>query len=104
MLSYSGDGSMITIAPPGSGKTQCNVFPNLLQWPGPAVVLDVKGEIYDKTSRWRSENIGPVIKFSPLDPAHSACYNPLTQIRRESLFLWEDARFLARSEEHPARK
>jgi type IV secretion system protein VirD4 len=34
-LTYSGDGSVVTIAPPGSGKTQCNVFPNLLTWPGP---------------------------------------------------------------------
>lgn len=29
-LTYSGDGSIVTIAPPGSGKTLCNVFPNLL--------------------------------------------------------------------------
>ena len=33
-LTYSGDGSIVTVAPPGSGKTQCNVFPNLLTWPG----------------------------------------------------------------------
>ena len=94
-LRYSGEGSIITIAPPGSGKTQCNVFPNLLNWPGPAVVLDVKGEIYDGTSGWRSRNVGPVIKFSPLDPGRSACYNPLAQVRRDSLYIWEDARFLA---------
>ncbi len=94
-LVYSGDGSVMTIAPPGSGKTQCNVLPNLLRWPGPAVVLDVKGELFDQTSRWRAANVGPVIKFSPLDPAKSACYNPLTAVRRESLFIWEDSRFLA---------
>lgn len=94
-LQYSGDGSIITIAPPGSGKTQCNVFPNLLQWQGAAVVLDVKGEIYEKTAYYRSRAIGPVIKFCPLDPANSACYNPLTEIRRETLYLWEDSRFLA---------
>lgn len=94
-LTYGGEGSIMTIAPPRSGKTQCNVFPNLLRWPGPAVVLDVKGEIYDGTSLWRSQNVGPVIKFSPLDPAHSACYNPLTAIRRDSFNIWEDSRFLA---------
>ena len=92
---FAGDGSVITIAPPGSGKTQCNVFPNLLRWPGPAVVLDVKGEIHDGTAAWRAANVGPVIKFSPLDPAHSACFNPLTSIRGETVYLWEDARFLA---------
>ena len=94
-LVYSGDGSVMTIAPPGSGKTQCNVLPNLLRWAGPAVVLDVKGELFDQTSRWRAANVGPVIKFSPLDPANSACYNPLTAVRRESSFIWEDSRFLA---------
>jgi len=94
-LVFSGEGSIMTIAPPGAGKTQCNVFPNLLRWPGPAVVLDVKGEIYDGTSAWRAANVGPVIKFSPLDPQRSARFNPLSGIRGESLYLWEDARFLA---------
>ncbi|HXN10387.1 MAG TPA: type IV secretory system conjugative DNA transfer family protein [Steroidobacteraceae bacterium] len=90
VLSYSGNGSILTIAPPGSGKTTCNVVPNLLRWPGAAVVLDVKGEIYDLTSKWRS-TIGPIIRFSPLDPQHSQCYNPLAFVRRESLYVWEDA-------------
>jgi type IV secretion system protein VirD4 len=94
-LVFSGEGSIMTIAPPGAGKTQCNVFPNLLRWPGPAVVLDVKGEIYDGTSAWRAANVGPVIKFSPLDPQRSARFNPLNGVRSESFYLWEDARFLA---------
>ena len=95
MLTYSGPGSLITIAPPQSGKTQCHVFPNLLTWRGPAVVLDVSGEIYDGTSKWRSENVGPVYRFSPLDPARSHCYNPLSFVRRESDYIWQDARLLA---------
>lgn len=94
-LVFAAEGSIMTIAPPGAGKTQCNVFPNLLRWPGPAVVLDVKGEIYDGTSAWRAANVGPVIKFSPLDPSQSARFNPLTGVRSESFYLWEDARFLA---------
>jgi type IV secretion system protein VirD4 len=94
-LVFAAEGSIMTIAPPGAGKTQCNVLPNLLRWPGPAVVLDVKGEIYDNTSAWRAANVGPVIKFSPLDPLKSARFNPLTGIRGESMYLWEDARFLA---------
>jgi type IV secretion system protein VirD4 len=95
MLSYSGDGSMVTIAPPGSGKTQCNVFPNLLVWPGPAVVLDISGDIYEHTAAWRANNVGPVYKFSPLDPENSHKYNPLTFVRQEPDFLWEDARLLS---------
>jgi len=94
-ITFGGEGSVITIAPPGSGKTQCHVFPTLLTWRGPAVVLDVKGEIYAGTSKWRSENVGPVYKFSPLDPSATHGYNPLTAIRSDPDYLWEDSRFLA---------
>lgn len=94
-LAYSGDGSIVTIAPPGSGKTQCNVFPNLLTWNGPAVVLDISGDIYERTGAWRSSNVGPVYKFSPLEPEDSHHYNPLTFVRTDPDFLWEDARLLA---------
>jgi type IV secretion system protein VirD4 len=94
-VTYTGEGSVITVAPPGAGKTQCHVFPTLLTWKGPAVVLDVKGEIYAGTSKWRQENVGPVFKFSPLDPATSASWNPLTAVRSHPDYLWEDSRFLA---------
>jgi type IV secretion system protein VirD4 len=95
VVSYRGEGSVISVAPPGAGKTQCHVFPTLLTWKGPAVVLDVKGEIYAGTSKWRRENVGPVFKFSPLDPSTSANWNPLTAVRSDPEYLWEDSRFLA---------
>jgi type IV secretion system protein VirD4 len=95
LVSFSGEGSAITIAPPGSGKTQSQVFPTLLTWKGPAVVLDVKGEIYAGSSKWRRENVGPVFKFSPLDPSSSASWNPLAAVRSDPENLWEDSRFLA---------
>jgi type IV secretion system protein VirD4 len=95
MLSYSGDGSMVTIAPPGSGKTQCNVFPNLLVWQGPAIVLDVSGDLYEHTAAWRAANVGPIYKFDPLAPEDSNKYNPLTFVRQEPDYIWEDSRLLA---------
>lgn len=94
-LHYSGEGSLITIAPPGSGKTQCFVIPNMLNWKGAAVVLDIKGEIYTATHKWREKNVGKVYKFSPLDPNNSSSYNPLTFVRDEPDYIWEDSRFLA---------
>ena len=94
-LSYSGEGSIVTIAPPGSGKTQCHVFPNLLTWMGPAIVLDISGDIYEHTGAWRQKQVGPVYKFSPLEPEDSHKYNPLTFVRKDPDFLWEDARLLA---------
>jgi type IV secretion system protein VirD4 len=94
-LTYSGEGSIVTIAPPGSGKTACNVYPNLLSWSGPAVVLDISGDIYEHTAAWRAANVGPVFKFSPLEPDNSHQYNPLTFVRSDPDFIWEDSRLLA---------
>ncbi len=94
-VQYSGEGSLITIAPPGSGKTQCFVIPNMLNWKGAALVLDIKGEIYAATHKWRKRNVGKIYKFSPLDPKNSNCYNPLDFVRSDSDYIWEDARFLA---------
>ncbi|WP_430431280.1 type IV secretory system conjugative DNA transfer family protein [Oceanicaulis sp.] len=92
---FSGEGSLITIASPGTGKTQAQVLPNLLEWQGAAIVLDVKGEIFEATARWRVENGFPVYRFAPLDPDESHAFNPLRTIRNNDDFLWEDSRFLA---------
>jgi type IV secretion system protein VirD4 len=94
-VTFSGDGSLMTIAPPGSGKTQCFVLPNMLNWPGPALVFDAKGDIYEGTAKWRERNVGPVYKFSPLEPETSHSYNPLVFIRQDPDYIWEDSRFLA---------
>ncbi len=91
---FTGEGSVITVAPPGSGKTQTHVIPNLLNWNGPAVILDVKGELWDKTAGRRAE-LGPVYKFSPLDPGNSHSFNPLTLIRNHPDYIWEDCKYLA---------
>lgn len=94
-LTYSDDGSIITIAPPRSGKTQCNVLPNLLTWTGPAVVLDITGELYASTAAWRKLNVGPVYKFSPIEPESSNKYNPLTFVNNDPDLIWNDASLLA---------
>lgn len=94
-VKFSGEGSLITIASPGTGKTQAQVLPNLLEWRGAAIVLDVKGEIFEATARWRAENGFPVYRFAPLDPDESHAFNPLRTIRNTDDYLWEDSRFLA---------
>lgn len=95
LMAFAGQGSLITVAPPGSGKTQCHVIPNLLTWTGPAVVLDIKGEIYAATSGWREANVGPVYRFDPLNPGRSHSYNPLLTVSDDPDHIWEDSRFLA---------
>lgn len=91
---YEGEGSLVTIAAPGKGKSQCHVVPNLLTWKSAAVVLDIKGELYEQTSAWRAANVGPVYRFSPLD-RETQRYNPLLQISSDPELLWEDCRFVA---------
>lgn len=92
---FSGEGFIITVAAPGAGKSQANVIPNLLDWKGPAIVLDVKGELFAASAAWRAKNVGPVYKFAPLDPDDSHCFNPLDLVRSDPQFIWEDARYLA---------
>ena len=69
--------SLFSIGGPGTGKTECQVLPNLLSYAGSAVVLDVKGELWEKTAAYRARHFGPVYRFAPTDPAgRSHRYNP----------------------------
>src|SRR4051812_14742042 len=54
-LWYRGDTHLITVAPPGAGKGRGVIIPNLLTPPGPAVVIDPKGEASQTTARRRRE-------------------------------------------------
>ena len=74
---YDGDESLITIAGPGTGKSQVQVIPNLICYPGSAFVLDVKGELWNATAGHRARHYGPVYRFAPSDPnGHTHRYNP----------------------------
>lgn len=69
-------GHVLTIAPNGSGKGIGSVIPTLLDYPGSTVVLDIKGENYAVTSRFRREQLGHnVILLDPFgvtgQPSHS---------------------------------
>lgn len=93
-LRYSGDEALITIAPPGAGKSQCQVIPNLITWPGSAIVLDIKGELYEQTAGHRQKDYGEVIKFDVFDP-DTAAFNPFDFLSDNYDELWNDAGFLA---------
>ena len=85
------------IAPTGRGKGVGFVLPNLLHFSGSAVILDVKGENFEKTSIHRSQALGNrVWYFSPFDHVsddpegageaaskiRTHRFNPLTRIAR----------------------
>lgn len=77
---HSTEGHAAVVGATGRGKSAYVAIPWLLAHEGPAVVVDVKGELYRKTSRHRS-SLGPVAALDPFGmlPAHvdRACLNPM---------------------------
>jgi len=73
---------VLCVAPTGRGKTTGFVIPNLLTFRGSAVVLDVKGENFEATARFRAAEGDDVYRFAPTDwiDRRSHRYNPLLRI------------------------
>lgn len=95
MQYFSGETSLITIAPMGSGKTLCHAVPALNRYQGPAVVLDIKGDCHAKSHVWRKRNVGPIYVLNPTRPDISAKYNPLAMVSEDENQVWLDAKLLA---------
>ncbi|MCY1741012.1 type IV secretory system conjugative DNA transfer family protein [Ensifer sp. SL37] len=75
----------LLVAPTGRGKGVGFVIPNLLSYKGSAVVLDVKGENFESTARFRKSMGQTVYRFSPRDfDSPSFRYNPLQRIKAYS--------------------
>jgi type IV secretion system protein VirD4 len=55
LITYRGDGHLMTFAPTGTGKTSGPVITNALTHKGQLIVLDIKGEIYAATARARRD-------------------------------------------------
>ena len=53
LITYSGDGHLISFGNTGSGKSAGPVICNALTHPGQLIVLDPKGEVYDATAEAR---------------------------------------------------
>jgi type IV secretion system protein VirD4 len=75
---FDGNESLISIGGPNTAKSQAQVITNLLLSPGSAIVLDVKGELWDATAAHRQASFGPVYRFAPTDPTgRSHRFNPM---------------------------
>ena len=78
---------VMMVAPTRAGKGVGFVIPNLLSFAGSVVVLDVKGENFEKTSRLRASNGDEVYRFSPFDWSNATHrYNPLSRIAKAPTF------------------
>ncbi|RZS76848.1 type IV secretion system protein VirD4 [Phyllobacterium myrsinacearum] len=71
----------LVVAPTRAGKGVGVVIPTLLTFEGSVLALDVKGELFDLTSRLRRARGDKVIRFSPLSSdQRTHCYNPVLDI------------------------
>jgi type IV secretion system protein VirD4 len=80
LLTFDGPEHQIVTGASRSGKGVGHVVPTLLSWHRSALVYDVKGELWQATSGWRSR-FSHCVRFNPTDPT-SARYNPLLEVRR----------------------
>lgn len=53
IIAYAGDGHLMTFSPTGGGKTSGPVICNALTHRGQLIVIDIKGEIHEKTAAAR---------------------------------------------------
>ncbi len=77
LITYSGDGHLITFAPTGTGKTSGPVICNALKHPGQLIVLDMKGEIHAATAHARRAMGQRVHVLDLRDGAEGDSLNPL---------------------------
>ena len=80
LLTFDGPEHQIVTGASRSGKGVGHVLPTLLSWHRSALVYDVKAEVWEATSGWRSR-FSHCVRFNPTDAA-SARYNPLLEVRR----------------------
>jgi type IV secretion system protein VirD4 len=67
-LDYRGDGHLITFAPTGAGKGVGSIIPNLLNYDGPVIVIDPKGENFAVTARYRHDVLKQqILLFDPFE-------------------------------------
>jgi type IV secretion system protein VirD4 len=77
LVTYSGDGHLVTFAPTGTGKTSGPVITNALTHPGQLIVLDMKGEVFAATAEARRAMGQDVRVIDLRDGSESDSLNPL---------------------------
>jgi type IV secretion system protein VirD4 len=71
----------LVVAPTRAGKGVGVVIPTLLTFNGSVLALDVKGELFELTSRARKARGDRIYKFAPMDRAgRTHSYNPVLDI------------------------
>ncbi|MGH7574925.1 MAG: type IV secretory system conjugative DNA transfer family protein, partial [Longimicrobiales bacterium] len=96
LLRFNDEGHLITLAPTRSGKGVSAVIPNLLDYPGSVLVVDVKPENAAVAARRRRELDQEVRILDPFEVAGGwDGFNPLDLIDVSSPDAIDDARMIA---------
>lgn len=97
-IHYASDRHLLTIAPTRSGKGTSAIIPNLLTYPGSALVVDPKGENAMITAAQRQRMGQEVYILDPWNIASdglSARFNPLDWLVEGDIDMTENAMLLA---------
>jgi len=94
-LKHNGPEHILAFAPTRSGKGVGLVIPTLLEWRGSCVVLDIKGENWELTAGYRKSIGQKVLRFDPVSESGSIGYNPLEEIRLNSIYTISDVQNIA---------
>ena len=94
-LMHNGPEHVLCFAPTRSGKGVGLVIPTLLSWQESAVILDLKGELWELTSGYRKSKGHKVLRFDPANPSASIKFNPLEEIRLGTQYEVGDVQNLA---------
>lgn len=95
LITYSGEGHLMTFAPTGTGKTSGPVICNALTHRGQLIVIDMKGEIHAATAEARRAMGQPVHVLDLRDEGLPGSLNPLDLIVRSGTDLAAIARSFA---------
>lgn len=83
-VTIPGTAPILLAAPTRQGKGAGVVIPNLLNYPDSVVVLDIKLENYQLTSKFRERHGQKVFLFNPFDEdGRTHRWNPMDAIRRD---------------------
>ncbi len=94
-LQHNGPEHILCFAPTRSGKGVGLVIPTLLDWRESAVILDLKGELWEMSAGWRKSAGHKVLRFDPASPAGCIGFNPLEEIRLGTEYEVGDVQNLA---------
>jgi len=96
LIRLAGQQFAILAAPTRSGKGVGIVIPNLLEYQGSVVVLDIKQENFDLTSGWRKSQGQEIYLFNPFaEDRRTHRWNPLSYVSQDPAFRISDIQGIA---------